>query len=35
MLRHRSPASMMICAKLDIDGLRSIAQPWPAAGGAE
>ena len=34
MLRHRSRASTMIYAKLDIDGLRSIAQPWPVAGGA-
>jgi site-specific recombinase XerD len=31
MLRHRSRASTMIYAKLDIDGLRSIARPWPAA----
>lgn len=35
MLRHRSRASTMIYARLDIDGLRSIAQPWPVAGGAE
>ena len=34
MLRHRSRASTMIYAKLDIEGLRSIAQPWPVAGGA-
>lgn len=34
MLRHRSRASTMIYAKLDIDGLRSIAKPWPAAGEA-
>ena len=32
MLRHRSRASTMIYAKLDIDGLRSIAQSWPVAG---
>lgn len=32
MLRHRSRASTLIYAKLDIDGLRSIAQPWPAEG---
>jgi len=35
MLRHRSRASTMIYAKLDIDGLRSIVQPWPTAGGTK
>jgi integrase/recombinase XerD len=35
MLRHRSRASTMIYARLDIDGLRTIAQPWPTAGGAQ
>lgn len=35
MLRHHSRSSTMIYAKLDIDGLRSIAQPWPLAGGAQ
>ena len=35
MLRHRTRASTMIYARLDLDGLRSIAQPWPVAGGAE
>ena len=35
MLRHRSRASTMIYARLDIDGLRSIAQPWPATGGVQ
>jgi integrase/recombinase XerD len=34
MLRHRSRASTMIYAN-DIEGLRSIAQPWPATGGAQ
>jgi integrase/recombinase XerD len=34
LLRHRCRASTMIYAKLDIEGLRSIAQPWPVAGGA-
>ena len=35
MLRHRSRGSTMIYARLEIEGLRSIAQPWPAAGGAQ
>jgi integrase/recombinase XerD len=35
MLRHRSCASTMLYARLDIDGLRSIAQSWPVAGGAK
>ena len=35
VLRHRSRSSTMIYARLDIDGLRSIAQPWPVAGGAQ
>jgi integrase/recombinase XerD len=35
MLRHRSRASTMLYAKLNIDGLRSIAQPWPVDGGAK
>ncbi|MGY2736605.1 tyrosine-type recombinase/integrase [Sphingomonas sp. UYP23] len=33
VLRHRSRSSTMIYARLDIDGLRSIAQPWPVTGG--
>lgn len=35
MLRHRSRASTMIYAKFDVDGLRSIAQSWPVAGGVK
>jgi site-specific recombinase XerD len=34
LLRHRWRASTLIYARLDIEGLRSIAQPWPVAGGA-
>jgi len=33
LLRHHYRASTMIYARLDIEGLRSIAQPWPVAGG--
>lgn len=29
LLRHRSRATTMIYARLDTDGLRTIAQPWP------
>lgn len=35
LLRHRSWATTMQYAKLDIDGLRSIAQSWPVKGGAK
>ena len=34
ILRHRSPNTTEIYAKVDIDGLRSIARPWPTKGGA-
>ena len=34
LLRHRSPNSTEIYAKVDIEGLRSIARPWPERGGA-
>ena len=35
LLRHRSRTSTLIYAKLDIEGLRSIARPWPVTGGAQ
>jgi site-specific recombinase XerD len=35
VLRHRSRASTMVYVRLDIDGLRSISQPWPVAGGVQ
>jgi len=34
ILRHRSANTTEIYAKVDIDGLRSIARPWPIRGGA-
>jgi len=33
VLRHRLPNTTEIYAKVDIDGLRSLARPWPTAGG--
>jgi integrase len=33
-LRHRSRTTTLKYARLDIDGLRSIALPWPTAGDA-
>ncbi len=35
VLRHRSRSSTKIYARLDIDGLRSLAMPWPVVGGAQ
>lgn len=35
LLRHRTQATTLIYAKLDIDSLRSIAQSWPVAGAAK
>jgi site-specific recombinase XerD len=29
VLRHRSADTTTIYAKVDVDGLRSIAKPWP------
>jgi integrase/recombinase XerD len=34
VLRHRLPSTTEIYAKLDFDGLRSLAHPWPRVGGA-
>ena len=34
ILRHRRPSTTEIYAKLDFEGLRSLAQPWPGIGGA-
>ena len=33
ILRHRTPNTTEIYAKLDFDGLRSLAHPWPSVGG--
>jgi site-specific recombinase XerD len=33
VLRHREPNTTEIYAKVDFDGLRSLAQPWPIGGG--
>ena len=33
LLRHRSPNSTELYAKVDFEGLRGIALPWPGAGG--
>ncbi len=32
VLRHRDPNTTEIYAKVDFDGLRSLAQPWPMGG---
>lgn len=34
VLRHHSPGSSAIYAKVDFESLRALAQPWPGAGGA-
>ena len=33
ILRHRTPSTTEIYAKLDFDGLRTLAHPWPTDGG--
>jgi site-specific recombinase XerD len=35
LLRHRAAATTEIYAKVDIGGLRSLAQPWPGSGGGQ
>jgi site-specific recombinase XerD len=35
ILRHRSPSTTEIYAKVDIKGLRSLALPWPTKGGEQ
>jgi site-specific recombinase XerD len=32
VLRHRLPSSTEIYAKVDFEGLRSLAHPWPIGG---
>jgi integrase/recombinase XerD len=34
VLRHRSPISTANYARVDLDQLRSLAEPWPGAGGS-
>jgi integrase/recombinase XerD len=33
ILRHRTTNTTEIYAKLDFDGLRTLAHPWPSVGG--
>jgi site-specific recombinase XerD len=33
VLRHRFPSTTEIYAKVDFEGLRSLAHPWPIGGG--
>ena len=35
LLRHRSPKTTAIYAKVDVRMLREVTQPWPSAGGAK
>jgi len=34
VLRHRSPGSSAVYAKVDFEALRALAQPWPNVGGS-
>jgi len=34
LLRHRSPETTELYAKVDFEGLRSVSLPWPGTGGA-
>jgi integrase len=33
VLRHHSPGSSAVYAKVDFEALRALAQPWPSVGG--
>jgi site-specific recombinase XerD len=35
VLRHRGRRSTMLYAKMDVEGLRSVAREWPVTGGAK
>jgi integrase/recombinase XerD len=35
VLRHRAVQTTEIYAKVDLAGLRALAQPWPLMGGAQ
>jgi hypothetical protein len=34
LLRHRSPETTELYAKVDFSGLRGVSLPWPVTGGA-